>query len=165
MKRRVDAYVMSRGYRSGDLALLSVAWVVLGFGIIVQGDPDPGHKVPIEYLGTPIRVGIWWVCAAAGIAAAARRPEHDDRWGFGFMIVPPALRAISYTVAWAQGVLGLSGQTSLWPDAVVWTAVTIFVYRLARRPDMPHRVEGGDYGHHPGGEYGHPGLGRRRGEG
>jgi hypothetical protein len=144
------------GSRGVDLILLSVCWVIVGWSITL-GDPDPQHKVPIEYLGEPVRIAIWYAGTVAGFIAAFR--TANDRWGFGILIVAPALRAISYWTAWAQGILHLGGAVSLWPEAVLWTAVTVIVYRLARRPEMPHRPNGGDYGHHPGGAYGHPGLG------
>ena len=161
-------YTHRIGDRGWDLLLFSIVWIVVGWSITL-GDPDPEHMIPIEYLGTKFRVGLWYGCALIATIVAFRRNggsrERGDSFGFAVLMIPPALRAISYWVAWAQGLLGLGGHIALWPEAVVWSVICIIVYRLARRPEMPRRPGGGAYGHHPGGAYGHPGLGRKRGEG
>lgn len=144
------------GNRGWDLVQIGLIWVVVGWSI-TQRDPDPQDRVPLEYLGVPVRVAIWYAAAAIAIAVALWGSTRTPGWvgdhlGFAALVMPAALRALSYWTAWAEGALGLGGAQSLWPNAVLWTTVCLLIYRLARRPEMPSRPGGGDYGrrtHHP----------------
>jgi hypothetical protein len=133
------------GDRSLDLLMLAVVWLVVGYMITVN-DPEPDVKVPIEYLGTPVRIAVWWIGAAAA-AIAAFRVTRYDQWGFAALMVGPLLRCLSYTFAWFTGVVAdplqrwfgvmPDGDIGIWPEAVVWAVVSGIVYRLAKRPEIP----------------------------
>lgn len=128
------------GYRNTDLLLFSVLWVGMGMSILLSGDPDPTHKVPLEYLGEPVRAGVWFVAAAIASATAFMR-DHDGL-GFGALLIPVALRVISYSFAWFWGVMpwggeGPIGDPDAWLSAAIWGVITLIVYRAAKRPELP----------------------------
>ena len=145
--------------RSKDLLLLAVIWCVVGF-FATRGDPDPNYKVPLEYIGEPARIAVWYGGALAAVISVLRGPGRDS-WGFALLTIAPAMRAISYWVAWILGVIGIDGAEPLWPDAILWTAVSLVVYRFARRPELPPRSDGTYYSHRPPRR---PGAGRGKGE-
>lgn len=140
------------GSRAWDLILLSIVWVVVGWSVTANGDPEPGVKVPLDYLSEPARAFLWYGAAAVATTVALIRPltrNARDSIGFAILILPPALRALSYWIAWFEGLIGVGGEISLWPNAVVWSTICIIVYRLAQRPELPRRPDGGEYGHRP----------------
>lgn len=151
------------GYRAGDMILISIVWLIVGYGLIKYGDPEPEIDTPIEVLPFFFREAVWIAPALFSIAMALvpKFRERDwDKWAFAGLIFPPALRALSY--GWVEIVSWTPFRedgVEIFPKAVVWVIITWLVMRLARRPEMPHRPGGGDFGHHPGGMHGHPGLG------
>jgi hypothetical protein len=141
--RRLRTFVSHLGYRGGDLILLGTVWMITG-AFISRGDPDPGYKVPLEYLGEGYRIAFWWIGGVAAFIAAMRIGKRDH-WGWALLIIAPAIRALSYWAAYIQGLIGLGGSVHLWPDAVLWTSVVLIVYRMARRPDIPDRADGSHF--------------------
>jgi hypothetical protein len=131
--------------RSGDLVLLSIVWFAVGVNTF-NHDPER-TVVVVELLGPYVRAALWIGAAVIAFIVATHGPGYIhgiDKWGFAALIVPVAIRALSYWVSWGIGVLGIDsqfGSVSLWPSAVAWTAVGIFVYRLGRRPELTHEVQ------------------------
>src|SRR5688572_24936293 len=92
------------GYRGTALLFLGVVWFAVGSRIL-QGDTDPAHKLPIEYLPVEVRAGIWWVAAAVAVMAAVW-PSEKTRMGYAALVIPAALRAASYAGAFGMWVIG-----------------------------------------------------------
>lgn len=132
--------------RGGDLILLGIVWTATGINIL-ETDPDPSQTVPIEYFGEPIRAAFWFGSAIIAFVVALG-PDSKYEWlGFTALMVPAAMRAVSYLAAWVSAVatdheIGFVG---LWPDALSWCAICLLVYRLARKaeitPTVAKRVE------------------------
>jgi hypothetical protein len=131
--------------RSGDLVLLSVVWAAIGVDTL-NNDPER-TLVIVEFFGTWLRASLWIGAAIIAFVVATHGPGYVhgiDKWGFAALIVPVSIRAISYWVAWAIGVLNIDsqyGSVSLWPGALAWSAVGIFIYRLGRRPELTSEVQ------------------------
>lgn len=132
--------------RGGDLILLGIVWGATGLNIL-ETDPDPRQTVPIEYFGEPIRAAFWFAGSIIAIAVALG-PDSKFEWvGFTALMVPAAMRAVSYLVAWVSALLSGDqfGFAGLWPDALSWCAICLLVYRLARKaeitPDVAKRVD------------------------
>lgn len=133
------------GYRGWDLIVVSTIWVLIGLSIHLRGDPDPEHTVMLEHFGEWLRIAIWWGAAVVGYVTAWW-PPGKDRWGWTALVIPPALRALQYLVAWGLGVASgdMFGYAGAWLEAIAWTLVTLWVVRQAKRPEMPtlpHREE------------------------
>jgi hypothetical protein len=133
--------------RSGDLVLLSIIWFAVGVNTL---NHDPERTVVIvELLGPYIRAALWFGAAIIAFVVATHGPGYVhgiDKWGFAALMIPVAIRALSYWVAWGIGISGIDspyGSVALWPGAVSWTVVGIFVYRLGRRPELPAEVQRG----------------------
>jgi hypothetical protein len=131
--------------RSGDLILLAIIWAGVGISTL-NNDPER-TLVIVEFFGPYVRAGLWIGAAIIAFIVATHGPGYVhgiDKWGFAALMVPVAIRGLSYWVAWGIGVLNIDskyGSTALWPNAVVCTAAAIHVYRQARRPEIPHEVE------------------------
>jgi hypothetical protein len=131
--------------RSGDLILLAIIWT--GVGISTFNNDPERTVVIVEFLGPWFRASLWIGAAIIAFVVATHGPGYIhgiDKWGFAALMVPVAIRGLSYWVAWGIGVLGIDskyGSTALWPNAVVCTAAAIHVYRQARRPELPKEVE------------------------
>lgn len=126
------------GFRSPALTFLAFVWLAVGARLLTASDPDPFHKLPIEYLPMQVRVLLWWLPAIlAGIAAWVR--VVPSRVGFVALVIPAAFRALSFTGAAATGLL--TGDYPFWVaalvEAVVWAGVTGYVIVAAAWPDPP----------------------------
>lgn len=126
------------GYRATDMMLIAAVWVFVGLSVWLRGDPDPNHKVPIEYLGETVRALFWLVPAAYAFVVALFFGSRDGS-GFVALVIPASMRAASYVAAVVEGILTHNrvGGTGLWLEATVWVCITLFIYRQANRPDLP----------------------------
>lgn len=139
------------GERGMDLLLLGFIWLLLGFAIAEGNETHRAYVFVIEYLPIPLRVAIWWGAAAVAFITAWW-PAGKDRWGFVALVIPPALRATSHVVAVISGYLtdDKYGYHQDWIPALSWVTVTLFVWRLARHPELPTPISE-ERVHGPGG--------------
>lgn len=136
MRHHLGAHV---GFRGSDLLLWAAVWCVVGWRVLVGYDEDPAHRVPLEALSNETRAAVWFGAAAVAVAAAFRKPPADGI-GFRALVIPAALRALSYTAATFWGLLPGEqeiGWAGAWPLALTWTAITLIVVRQAYRPEFP----------------------------
>ena len=125
--------------RGRALLMLAVVWVMIGLAVMFRPDPDIAHRLPIEYAPHWIRAAIWWI--PAGIAVVtAWWPVGKDKWGYVALVIPVAFRGISYTIAFALGVL--TGNAYGWSgyllETIVWAFVMGLVVHLAGRVNAHH---------------------------
>lgn len=117
--------------------LLGVVWMFVGYQLVWHGEPEPGvNPVPLELLPISVRAGIWFASAAVAFVTAIWPPGRD-RFGFMALVIPGALRALSYWWALGAGLVTGNeiGDYHRWDDALVWTAEVLFVVMLASWPE------------------------------
>jgi hypothetical protein len=132
------------GARGSDLLFFAGIWFLIGLSLLLNGDPDPEHRVPIELLPHWVRIAFWWGPAGYAVWAAFRQPPQVAR-AFAWLVVPAALRALSYSVAFLTSLLpeswepGQLANRHIWLSALTWIIITGLVIRQAHRPEPPHR--------------------------
>ena len=119
------------GYSGVVLAVFGWFWVLIGAGVFVRPDYHP--ELIHTHLPIWIRVGLWASCGAVAMALAWVRRMHP--LGFGLLVLPPAERAFSYTLAF------IHGPTLGWlVGAAVWCSMTFAVLLFAAWPEPPERT-------------------------
>lgn len=127
--------------RSIDKVLLAGLWFLIGLTVWLEGDDDPYHHMPLEWLPVELRVTIWWGAALFTIINL-RLPPGRDHWGWAILAFPVALRALNFVLGTILGMLPIDplGDTDAWRAALAWTIVLAFVLRQAARPELPRAV-------------------------
>lgn len=120
------------GYPGLVLIVFGWFWFLIGIGVYVQRGGDYNVELIHTHLPLWLRVTLWVACGLGAMAAAWFRRVHP--LGFGLLILPPAERAFSYTLAFFHG------PSLEWlVGAAVWCSMTFAVLLFAAWPEPPER--------------------------
>lgn len=123
------------GRRGAFLLVLALGWAALGFQTWTQRNiPDTmlHHEIP-----DVLRVGLWWVPAAAAIFYAFRQVDWP---AYPLLILAPIVRGVSYMWATFTWLItdGAEGAGRAWASAPIYF-VSVFVILLIA--GWPERVD------------------------
>lgn len=125
MARRVGAHVGNRGI---VLGMLGVVWALTAVGIATA--PVTRAPLPDEQLPVWARVALWIGPGLLALLAVAWR--RLDALAWGLLIMPAAIRLVSYGFGWLSGAYPAG-----WRGACVYLAVVVLVNRCAAGLDRP----------------------------
>jgi hypothetical protein len=128
--RRAFAYVGNRGI---VLGLLGIIWVLSGVGAAVDPQHHPG--LLHELIPAPVWFALWFVPGFVAILAVLVKPL--DEWAWGLLILPVAIRFLSFTAGWAFGTYPPG-----WRGAITLAASALLVNRCAAGLDRPAPWDG-----------------------
>jgi hypothetical protein len=146
-RRRLDL-------RGEVLLYIGFLWLLNGWFVYQAGIPTTRPLAIHElYLPIAVRALAWTVTGIVAICFAFRRQPGNDRMGFGFLVIMPAERALSWfatAILGAFGVMGTSGFFVCLGQSLVWSVVTILIYRIGASRQLlvvsmnPEKKEPGD---------------------
>lgn len=127
------------GFRGRALLMLGVVWCLIGLGVV--GEPStPGvwHHTWPDW----VRIAMWVGCGATAVVFAWRPKGASDAIGWVALYLPPAVRAVSFLVAWSDYLLPLGGAGFArgWVSALIYGAMVAMVTLLSRWPEPPLRA-------------------------
>lgn len=128
--RRWFAYVGNRGI---VLGLLGMIWMLSAIGIALEPTRIPGlldNLIPV-----PVRFCLFFI--PGFIAVLAVLVKQLDEWAWGLLILPIAVRFLSFTAGWAFGTYPPG-----WRGAITLAATALLVNRCAAGLDRPAPWDG-----------------------
>ena len=124
------------GFRGKALTRLGVVWLLVGLSVLLAPVRDADNLIALEQLPVWLRVGLWWAPAVVAFVTAWW-PAGADKIGFMALVVPAALRALSYLWTAVVGTFSdVYGDTGMWTAAIAWVVITDFVILLAAWPEQ-----------------------------
>lgn len=117
--RRIATHVGNRGI---VLGMLGVVWVLTAVGLATA--PVTRAPLPDEQLPVWLRVALWAVPGLLALVAVGWKRLDAIAWGL--LILPVAIRLVSYVFGWVTG-----SYSAGWRGACVYLAVVILVNRCA----------------------------------
>ena len=108
------------------LLVFGVLWAITGVGALDHSS-DGGPIFVHEYLPGWLRGTAWIACGVLAVGYAFRPPGHSDRVGFAALYIMPAIRVLSYTLAWIDYLVPVGGPGY----ELGWRAATIYAAMLA----------------------------------
>ncbi len=112
--------VMPLGKRGEVLLLLGIAWILIGIGAAIV--PPPAEDLLFLHIPVPIRAALWCGTGLVAIGYAWMPRVRSDGWGFVALYLMPAVRAVSYFIAWVDFTAdGRSGYRYGWLSALFYT--------------------------------------------
>lgn len=126
--------------------LLGVAWVLIGVGALdwnMTGAASPHGPLLHDMLPLGFRSTLWVTGGVVAAVYAWRPPGFDDAAAWALLYVPPAIRLVSYSVAWIDSALpfGGAGWSQGWAPAAIYMAMVGVVYTCADWPEPPRPLE------------------------
>ena len=102
----LDRLIRLVGRRGASLLLFAMVWFAVGLRLITEVDEDPLHTNLTEILPLWLRVAIWWIPAVVALVTICW-PSGGSRnkWGFVALVLPAALRAVSFLTTAVLGFL------------------------------------------------------------
>ena len=132
---------MNLSHRARGLLLFGVIWVMVGFATLLGDTTEPRDAYPLALFSPEVQAVIWLVTGTAAVVASVLASAHEaTKWVFVGLLIPAALRCLSF--AWSA-VLSLAtylGQESAWIGAVTWAVVIGFVLHEASTPEIPEAL-------------------------
>lgn len=108
------------GRRGTILSCYGTVWLLIGWGQLVQPQPDQRGLV-LLLSWAPLQVWAWcWIVAGLVALVCAWLPQGRDAPGFVALVVIVVPWLASYLVSWFLGVYPRG-----WAAAAVWTAITV----------------------------------------
>jgi hypothetical protein len=140
MPRRVARWVGRRlGRRGTILGAYGTVWMLIGYGQIMEPQPDQrGLTLLLGWL--PLQAwGCLWIAAGLLAVVCAWLPQGRDWLGFLSLMAIVLPWMLSYLVSWWPMQVFSRG----WVAAVVWSAITVPVGVVAgwAEPIRPKKVE------------------------
>jgi len=134
---------MPPGKRGEVLLLLGLAWILIGVGTVVV-PPPPGNLLHL-LIPAPIRAGLWCGTGLVAVFYAWIPKTRSDGWGFLALYLMPAVRAVSYFIAWVDfSVDGVGGYRYGWLAALFYTVFVGIVVVCAGWREPPPLLESED---------------------
>lgn len=125
------------GRRGAILTAYGLIWIVLGLGVATGSGTSFGllHEV----IPAQLRGLAWVITGAVAIVFAWRPPGFHDAPGFVALYIMPAVRVLSYGLAWIDHLLpiGSPGYEQGWRFAATYAAMLAAVYICSGWPDHP----------------------------
>lgn len=135
MPRRVLRRLSRRlGRRGTILSCYGVVWLLIGWGQIVQPQPDQ-RGLSLLLSRAPLQVWAWgWIVAGLIALVCAWLPPGRDAAGFVALVLIVVPWMTSYLASWILGVYSRG-----WAAAAVWTAITVPIMVVLGWPEPPRR--------------------------
>lgn len=130
MPTRVTSYVGNRGI---VLVLLGIIWALTGVGMMVEAPKKLG--LPDDYLPISVRIAAWLLPAIVALIAVFVR--RLDGWAWGLLMLPVAMRLLSFSWGWATGTYATA-----WRGTFLYLAVGLLIDRCAAGLDRPPPWDG-----------------------
>lgn len=135
------------GRRGVMLLTFGVLWTVIGAGALSSsGSISP--SLIHEYLPAWLRASLWIACGLLAIAYAFRPPGLSDRVGFAALYIMPAVRVLSYTLAWIDYLVPIGGEGYElgWRFAAIYASMLATVVITSGWPEpvrtpRPHELD------------------------
>ena len=113
------------GRRGAILLTLGFMWVVIGLGVYDSAGVD--RDLLHEYIPSQVRALLWIVTGLLAIVHSFRPPGMSDALGFAALYLTPAMRVVSYALAWVDSLV--PGMGDGYPQA--WRFLAIYSSMLA----------------------------------
>lgn len=108
------------GRRGAILSCYGVVWLLIGWGQLVQPQPDR-RGLALLLSWAPLQVWAWgWIAAGLMALVCAWLPQGRDAPGFVALVVIVMPWMTSYFASWILG-----GYPRGWAAAAVWAAITV----------------------------------------
>ncbi len=128
------------GRRGTILSCYGIVWLLIGWGQLVQPQPDQRGLVLLLAL-MPLSAWGWcWIAAGLIAVVCAWLPPGRDAPGFVALVLIVVPWMTSYLASWILGVYPRG-----WAAAAVWTAITVPIMVVLGWPEPPRRKEVGGY--------------------
>lgn len=133
------------GWRGLWLMLLGFVWVLFGIGIMLE--PVTARSwVLYEHLPPLVQAAGWWATGAVAVWQGSRGPDRDDSPGHVALYLMPAVRLLSFVVAWVVYLgsnlgqaldltHGVIGYANGWFAASIWVLVSAMLGLAAAWPN------------------------------
>lgn len=118
------------GWRGLWLMLLGSFWVLFGVGILLE--PVTARPwVIYEHLPVSAQAIGWWVTGLVAIWQGSRGPDRDDSIGHVALYLMPAVRLLSFAVAWLVYLGSMVAKQLDWTERTIgyangWFAASIW---------------------------------------
>ena len=123
------------GWRGVWLIVAGTVWIVMGVGQLFFPFPD-NPWVLFQRLPDPVLATGWWITGLVAIGqglACSPRVDRTDALGHVALYLMPAVRVVSYSIAWLLSVGGWFaghvgyggrpvGDPDAWYSALLWIA-------------------------------------------
>jgi hypothetical protein len=117
------------GNRGLALAMLGALWVLMGVGVAVA----PLHRPELldERLPVWVRAPMWGLPGLLALVASMRKKLDADAWGW--LMVPAAVRFVSFAFAWVASLAGWDrfAYADGWRGATTIAAFVVFIKACA----------------------------------
>jgi hypothetical protein len=120
------------GRRGAILSCYGIVWLLVGWGQIVQPQPDQrGLRLLLDRM--PLEAWAWcWIVAGLIALAFAWAPPGRDAAGFVALVLIVVPWMTSYLASWLLGDYPRG-----WAAAAVWTAITVPIMVVLGWPEPP----------------------------
>lgn len=124
------------GYRGKVLVTFGLVWILVGAGIndelVIPGVPH--LLIPGMY-----RTMLWVITGVLAIIAAFRPTGFSDAFGWAALYMMPALRTVSYSIAWTDALIpwGGGGYDNGWKFAAIYFVMAAAVWFCSGWPEPP----------------------------
>lgn len=133
------------GYRGLWLMVTGTAWIVFGFGVLYAPTPERPwllHEVPPDGL----QACGWWITGVVAFWQGTRGPNRVDALGHVGLYLMPAIRFLSFSLAFVLYVSTLAlrglgadvpviGYADAWFAALVWLMFSLMLIVAASWPN------------------------------
>ncbi len=148
-KRFLPRSARQVGRRGAILMVFGFLWIVVGAGVF--GSEGLGEGLLHEIVPSEIRGTLWVVTGLIAIGHAFRPPGMSDAVGFAALYITPAIRVLSYGLAWVGSWFPGMGQgyPQAWRFLAVYAAMLAAVVITSGWPEptqapRPERDDDGD---------------------
>lgn len=120
------------GRRGTILTCYGIVWLLIGWGQLVQPQPDQrGLRLLLSW--APLQAWAWcWIVAGLIALVCAWVPPGRDAAGFVSLVLIVVPWMASYLVSWILG-----GYPRGWAAAAVWAAITVPIMVVLGWPEPP----------------------------
>lgn len=127
----IDRLADHFGWRGCWLMLMGTFWILFGIGICLE-PVRPRDWVLYEYLPPLVQAAGWWATGLIAIWQGYRGPNRIDAVGHVALYLMPAVRLLSFAVAWLVYLGSTAAMHAGWTDDVIgypngWFAASIWV--------------------------------------
>jgi hypothetical protein len=122
------------GRRGTILSCYGIVWLLVGWGQIVQPQPDQrGLQVALALM--PLSAWAWcWIAAGLIALASAWAPPGRDAAGFVALVLVVVPWMTTYLATWLLGAYPRG-----WAAAAVWAAITVPIMVVLGWAEPPRR--------------------------
>lgn len=134
------------GRRGAFLIITGAAWFAFGLSVFLAPPESPRSWVLHDQIPTWLEGVAWFASGAVAVWQGLRGPARHDWLGHVALYVMPAVRVISFTIAWllwvastalvAAGITAHTiGWSGGWYAALVWSLISLMLRLVAEWPN------------------------------